>query len=173
MSEGDRQWLTGKAALTLGTSSPDYAPFDISTGSDYFEGVTADYAGLLSHLLQVPFKVRRYASRGDVISALKRGEIDLLGTANGYEMADPQLVFSSSYALDTPVLVTRMGDDPRTKTLPSGLRLAMLYHYQPVEEVKAAYPQADVQLYASTLSAIGAVAFGQADLYLGDAISTN
>lgn len=62
LSEGDRQWLTGKAALTLGTSSPDYAPFDISTGSDYFEGVTADYAGLLSHLLQVPFKVRRYAS---------------------------------------------------------------------------------------------------------------
>ncbi|WP_249275676.1 ATP-binding protein [Pseudomonas lundensis] len=173
LSEGDRQWLTGKAALTLGTSAPDYAPFDISTGSDYFEGVTADYAGLLSHLLQVPFKVRRYASRGDVISALKRGEIDLLGTANGYEMADPQLVFSASYALDTPVLVTRMGDDPRTKALPNGLRLAMLYHYQPVEEVKAAYPQADVQLYASTLSAIGAVAFGQADLYLGDAISTN
>ncbi|MFP3547890.1 transporter substrate-binding domain-containing protein, partial [Rhizobium sp. SIMBA_035] len=48
-----------------------------------------------------------------------------------------------------------------------------LYHYQPLEEVKAVYPEADVQLYASTLGAIGAVAFGQADLYLGDAISTN
>lgn len=173
LSDGDRRWLTAKGALTLGTSAPDYPPFDISTGSDYFEGLTADYAGLLSHLLQVSINVRRYDSREDVISALKRGEIDLLGTANGYEMADKQLAFSSSYALDTPVLVSRIGSNPRDEQLTKGLRLAMLYHYQPLDEVKAVYPQADVQLYASTLGAIGAVAFGQADLYLGDAISTN
>lgn len=88
-------------------------------------------------------------------------------------MTDPALAFSSPYALDTPVLVTRAGNNLQNAAQPKGLRLAMLYHYQPLEEVKTVYPHADVQLYASTLSAIGAVAFGQADMYLGDAISTN
>nr|NLU60098.1 hypothetical protein [Pseudomonas sp. BIGb0427] len=49
----------------------------------------------------------------------------------------------------------------------------MLYHYLPPQEVKRAYPDAQLQLYPSTLSAIGAVAFGKADAYLGDAISAN
>ena len=173
LSEGDRQWLIDKGALILGTSSPDYAPFDISAGSDYFEGLTADYAGLVSQLLQVDIKVRRYDTRAEVIDALKNHQIDLLGTANAYEMADNQLAFSSPYALDTPVLVSRIGAARSDSSAPKTLRLAMLYHYQPKEVVKAQYPDADVQLYASTLGAIGAVAFGQADWYLGDAISTN
>lgn len=51
-------------------------------------------------------------------------------------MTDPELAFSSPYALDTPVLVTRTGNTPQNAEQPKGLRLAMLYHYQPVEEVK-------------------------------------
>ncbi|WP_300719318.1 transporter substrate-binding domain-containing protein [Pseudomonas sp.] len=173
VSEGDRQWLKAKGSLILGTSAPDYAPFDISAGSEDFEGLTADYAGLLGQLLQVEIKVRRYHSRAGVIAALKNGEVDLLGTANAYEMTDQALAFSSAYALDTPILVTRVGDPKVADAMPPGLRLAMLYHYQPLEVVKGLYPDADIQLYASTLSAIGAVAFGQADAYLGDSISTN
>ena len=47
-SEDESRWLRNKGTLVLGTSAPDYAPFDISTGSDYYEGISADYAGLLS-----------------------------------------------------------------------------------------------------------------------------
>ena len=173
LDEGDRQWLTNKGPLILGTSAPDYAPFDISAGSDYFEGLTADYAGLLSQLLNVEIKVRRYDSRAEAIAALKTKEIDVLGTSNAYEMQDPQLAFSTAYADDTSVLVTRTGDTAITHDTPGRLKIAMLYHYQPVEVVKALYPEKEVQLYASTLEAIGAVAFGQADMYLGDSISTH
>lgn len=173
LSEGDRQWLIKKGGLILGTSTPDYAPFDISGGSDYFEGLTADYAGLVSQLLQIDISVRRFDSRAEVIEALKNNQIDLIGTANAYEMADSQLAFSSPYALDTPVLVSRIDDNHPQESTAQTLRLAMLYHYQPLDVVQMQYPDAHVQLYSSTLGAIGAVAFGQADLYLGDAISTN
>lgn len=173
LSEGDTQWVRDKQSLILGTSAPDNAPFDISSGSDYFEGLTADYAGLLAQVLNLEIKVRRYDSRAQVIDALKNNEIDLLGTANAYESDDEQLALSSAYALDTPVLVSRIDDKQSSLSLPSGLRMAMLYHYQPVETVKALYPDVQLQLYASTLGAISAVAFGQADLYLGDAISAH
>ena len=173
LSEGDSQWLMAKQSLILGTSAPDYAPFDISSGSDYFEGLTADYAGLLAKALNLEIKVRRYDSRAQVIAALKNDEIDLLGTANAYESADTQLALSSAYTLDTAVLVARTAESKSSMPPAPGTRMAMLYHYQPVETVKAHYPDVQLQLYASTLGALGAVAFGQADVYLGDAISAH
>ncbi|KMN16096.1 transporter substrate-binding domain-containing protein [Pseudomonas helleri] len=173
LSEGDTQWLSAKQSLILGTSAPDNAPFDISSGSDYFEGLTADYAGLLAQALNLEIKVRRYDSRAQAIEALKNDQIDLLGTANAFESADDQLALSSAYALDTPVLVSRTGDSKGSMPLPPGLRMAMFYHYQPVAAVKAQYPDVQLELYASPLAALGAVAFGQAELYLGDAISAH
>lgn len=173
LSAVDTQWLNRKGSLVLGTSAPDYAPFDLSAGSAYYEGITADYAGLLSELLQVTIKVRRYDSRSELIAALKRGDVDFVGTANAYEMKDTELAFSSAYAADTPVLIARSRKHQKAQAIAPGQRLAMLYHYQPVDKIKALYPNAKIKLYNSTLSAVGAVAFGQADVYLGDAISTH
>ncbi|WP_460122283.1 transporter substrate-binding domain-containing protein [Pseudomonas sp. S2_C03] len=173
LSEADSRWLQQKGRLVLAVTAPDYPPFDITTtGSDY-EGLTADYAGLLQQLLHVDIVVQRYASRDDAVQAIKQGTVDLLGTANRYETQDPTLSKSSAYADDQPVLVTRTD-----ATLPldpdlAGKRLAMLYHYLPEQQVRAFYPKADVQLFPSTLGAVGAVAFGQADVFIGDAISAH
>jgi two-component system, NarL family, sensor histidine kinase EvgS len=173
LDEPDWKWLLNKRTLRLGTSAPDYPPFGITSGNGQYEGLTADYAQLIAQLLHVQIEVRRYPTRADVIAALKSGEIDMLGTANGFELADPELAVSEGYADDQPTLVARVDD---TQDLPedlAGKRVAMLYHYLPPETVKTFYPNAQVQLYPSTLSAIGAVAFGQADVYLGDSISSN
>ena len=157
----------------LAVTAPDYPPFDITTTGTDYEGLTADYAGLLQQLLHVDIEVHRYASRDEAVRAIKAGAADLLGTANRYETQDPQLRKSSAYADDQPVLVTRTD-----ATLPldpelAGKRLAMLYHYLPEQQVRAFYPKADVQLFPSTLGAVGAVAFGQSDVFIGDAISAH
>lgn len=173
LSDADSRVLRQKGRLVLAVSAPDYPPFDItSTGTDY-EGVTADYAGLLKQLLNVQIDIHRYASRDAAVRAIKDGTADLLGTANRYETQDPQLRMSSAYADDQPVLVTRTDAAQPLDPELAGKRLAMLYHYLPEQQVQAFYPRANVQLYPSTLGAVGAVAFGQADAYLGDAISVN
>ena len=173
LEQTDRNWLKQKGTLHLGISVPDYAPFDITANGQDFEGLTADYVQLLSQLLRVNILVKRYASRPLALEALKRGELDLLSSANGFEAQDRQLVLSLAYADDSPVLVTRSGDPHALPMDLAGKRLAMLDHYLPPDKVAAFYPQATVKLYPSTLAAIGAVAFGQADVYLGDFISTN
>ena len=169
----DWTWLRNKGTLLLGTSAPDYPPFSITGNGDDYEGLTADYAQLLGQLLHVRVSVRRYPSRDASIQALRRGEVDMLGTANGFEAADPALAMSQAYADDQPTLVARVGD---SQDLPLDLadkRIAMLYHYLPPQIVESFYPDATLQLYPSTLSAVGAVAFGQADVYLGDSISAH
>jgi two-component system sensor histidine kinase EvgS len=173
LDEPDWSWLRAKGTLRLGSSAPDYAPFAITSNGDDYEGLTADYAQLLGELLHVRIEVRRYASRSEVVDALKQGEVDLLGTSNGYEGADADLVMSRAYADDQPTLVTRVGDSQNLTPDLAGKQVAMLYHYLPPDAVRAFYPKANVQLYPSTLSAIGAVAFGSADVYLGDSISAN
>lgn len=169
----DWHWLRERRTLLLGVSTPEYAPFDLVNNNDELQGITADYAALLAQLLNVTVQVRRYSDRDEVIAALKRGEIDLLGSSNGYEAGDRQLILSRSYANDQPTLVTRIGENQALPADLAGKRLAMLSHYMQPETVAAFYPEASLQLFPSTIEAIGAVAFGQADVYLGDAISAN
>lgn len=141
LEESDRQWLRGQGTLVLGASEPEYPPFGITSNGRDYEGITADYAQLLGELLGVEVKVRSYGSRADVIAALKAHQIDFLGTANGFEVVDPQVVLSSAYADDQPTLVSRI-DAPRDVTPDlAGKRLAMVYYYLPPNRCRRSTPR--------------------------------
>ncbi|KAB0499637.1 transporter substrate-binding domain-containing protein [Pseudomonas vancouverensis] len=172
-NESQQQWINQKRTLILGTSAPDYPPFDLTNSGRDYEGFTADYADILAKATGLPIRVQRYESRGAAIAALENGDVDLLGTANGFEAGNSNIALSIPYAVDQPVLVTRIGE---TRPLTDGLadlRLSMVYHYLPLSEVKALYSKADITPYPSYQNAINAVAFGQADVFLGDTISTH
>ncbi|MGH8390046.1 MAG: transporter substrate-binding domain-containing protein [Pseudomonas sp.] len=173
LDPAQRQWLMSKRELVLGTSAPDYPPFDLTLSGHDYEGFTADYAGILGTATALPVRVKRFASRGAAIEALENGEVDLLGTANGFEAHNAEIVLSAPYAVDQPVLVTREGETRSLTDGLSGMRLSMVYHYLPLEEVKALYPKAIIASYPSYQNAINAVAFDQADVFLGDTISTH
>ncbi|MBC3954141.1 transporter substrate-binding domain-containing protein [Pseudomonas triticifolii] len=166
------QWVRSKRELILGTSAPDYPPFDITVSGNDYEGITADYAGIISRVLDLPVRIQRFDTRDAAMRALIDGQIDLLGTANGFEAKDRDILLSQPYSVDQPVLVTRIGEKrPLTDGL-LGMRLSMVYHYLPLSDVKATYPNATLRTYPSFQSAINAVAFNQADVFLGDTIST-
>lgn len=167
------QWAQNKRELVLGTSAPDYPPFDLTTSGHDYEGLTADYAGILARTLALPIRVQRFASRESAIEALEKGDIDLLGTANGFEAGNPNLLLSAPYAVDQPVLVTRERESWSLTDGLANMRLSMVYHYLPLEEVEALYPKAIITTYPSYQNAINAVAFDQADVFLGDTISTH
>jgi two-component system sensor histidine kinase EvgS len=172
LDDAQWEWVRNKRELILGTSAPDYPPFDLTISGQDYEGFTADYAGIISSALRLSIKVRRFDSREAAIAALAAGQIDLLGSANGYEAVERDLRLSTPYAVDQPVLVSRIGE---TRPLNQGLadmRLSMVYHYLPLNEIEALYPKARLMSYPSFQSAINAVAFNQADVFLGDTIST-
>ena len=171
LDEKDRQWLRSKGVLRLGVSGSDYPPYEVTRNHDELEGITADYAQLIAQLLNIPIAVQRYGTRKAAMAALKNDGLDLLGTSNNFEVADPELILSSPYAQDQPMLVTRL--DERMPGDLAGKRIAMVDDYLPVQTVEAFYPEASLQRYPSALDALGAVAYGQDDVYLGDLISAN
>ncbi|RCL27600.1 histidine kinase [Pseudomonas sp. AFG_SD02_1510_Pfu_092] len=173
LSSEDRQWLQQRQHLVLGSSRPDYPPLEINVSQHDFEGLSADYAGIIAEQLGISIEVRRYDSRHEAIAALREGRIDLLGSSNAFEAADAQLSLSSPYADDLLVIVTREGRSLKNTPDLAGLRLAMVDHYLPASSVRALYPKAQLSLYRSTLAGLAAVELGEADVYLGDAISTD
>ncbi len=88
------QWVRAQRELILGTSSPDYPPFDITISGTDYEGITADYAGIISDALDLPVRVQRFDSREAAIKALTAGQVDLLGTANGFEAVERDIKLS-------------------------------------------------------------------------------
>ncbi|MHC8332187.1 ATP-binding protein [Pseudomonas sp. LB3P25] len=171
LDEKGWQWLRSKQVLRLGVSGPDYPPFEVTRKHDELEGITADYAELLAQLLHIKIDVLRYGTREAAMEALKRDELDLLGTSNNFEVADSELTRSSAYAEDQPILVSRV--DEQMPVDLAGKRIAMVDDYLPSQTVEAFYPEASLQRYASVVDALGAVAYGQDDVYLGDLISAN
>ncbi|CAM3874726.1 Virulence sensor protein BvgS [Pseudomonas reidholzensis] len=173
LSAEQRGWLEGRQTLTVGTSFPDYAPFDITSGGRDYQGITAEYAAVLGGALGIPVRVVRFDNRHAAIEALKLGQIDLLGSANGYEAATLGLSLSQPYAVDQPVLVTREDEHRALEQGLDGMRLSMLYHYLPLKEVQDTYPNVQLLTFGSSTQALNAVAFGQADVFIGDTISTH
>jgi len=173
LSSEDRHWLQQHQHLVLGSSRPDYPPFEINVSPRDYEGLSADYAGIIGEQLGITIEVRRFDSRHEAITALHEGRIDLLGSSNAFEAADAQLSLSTPYADDLPVIVTREGHSLKNTPDLAGLRLAMVDHYLPASRVRSLYPKAQLSLYRSTLAGLAAVELGEADAYLGDAISTD
>ncbi|WP_423205251.1 ATP-binding protein [Pseudomonas kribbensis] len=171
LDEQDRQWLRAHPVLRIGASGPDYPPFELTRNRHELEGLTAEYADAIAQVLNVRIEVWCYPDRESAMAALKAGELDLLGTSNNYEIADPELMLSRAYAEDQPMWVTRL-DEPLPDDL-AGKRIAMVDDYLPASTIQKAYPQATLQRYRSILDALGAVAFGRDDLYLGDFISAS
>ncbi|TBU77010.1 transporter substrate-binding domain-containing protein [Phytopseudomonas daroniae] len=169
LDEADWRWLRLRHELRLGTSAPDYPPFDISTSGRDYEGLTADYADLIAQLLDTRISVRRYPDRATALDALSKGEIDLLGSSNQFEMETAGIVLSSTYAADQSVLISRIGEPLPTAQTLSGRKLAVGYDYMPLERIKARYPGAVIESYTVEEHAMAAVAFGQADAMFSNA----
>ncbi|PWB33184.1 hybrid sensor histidine kinase/response regulator [Pseudomonas sp. SDI] len=173
LNQAQQRWLKGQSELVLGVAAPDYPPFDITTSGRDYEGLTADYVGLLRATLKLPIRIKHFDSRIQAIEALRQGRIDLLGSANGFDAAQPGLLLSQPYVEDQPVLVTR---DNEIRPLDNGLanlRLSMIDYYLPLSEVRKTYPKATLLTYPSYHQALNAVAFEQADVFLGDTLSTH
>ncbi|WP_152224609.1 transporter substrate-binding domain-containing protein [Pseudomonas sp. SCB32] len=171
LDETDWQWLRSKRTLVLGVTAPDYAPFDVTASGTDLEGVTADYMGVIAEALNVRVEVRRYADRNSAIDALQHGEIDLLSRATHYESSAPGISLSQPYFTNQSVVVGPPGVRLDRGEQLLGKRIAVVSDYFSSEEIARYFPKATVMPSPSVRQALESVAFGQADLFVGDAFS--
>src|SRR5471032_3365937 len=161
-------WLGRKKTLTLGISNPQYPPFDITNNRGEFEGITADYVGLIEEMLHVKVEVKIFSSRRSALKALQNNEIDMVGSATQFDQHGADILLSEPYASEQSVLVTQANEKRAMGHYLAGRTLAMAEGFLPADWVRDQYPQASLRIFPSYREAVAAVAFGNADVYLGD-----
>lgn len=175
LNPAELQWRDSKQRLVFGILKDDHPPFAMNASGKDFEGITADYLGLISAVLQLPVEIRRYADKAGLLDAVRLGEIDFYGYARMTELDVPDISSTVPYADDIPVLVTAK---PHQNTLIQTLleqpfRLAFSKHYLSNDRLHQYFPKAVLQPYGDATQAIEAVALGHADVFLGNVISAH
>ncbi|MFZ6049629.1 transporter substrate-binding domain-containing protein [Pseudomonas sp. CR3202] len=173
LEEQDRLWLRHKRVLRIGTSEPDFPPFDITASGLEYEGITADYLRLIAQALEIDAEVLRYPDREAARAALRAGEVDLLGSSLEADAASPGLIQTRPYVQHQPVMVMRIDDTRAAEGDLAGLRLAVSEEGPDPAQVRQLYPGARPSLHNSVRGALQSVAFDQSDLFIGDAITVN
>jgi two-component system sensor histidine kinase EvgS len=173
LDDDDWRWLRSKGVLRIGVARPSFAPMEMIHADMHYEGVTADVLGAVGQVLQLEVQVLDYTDRVAALAALQRNEVDLVGSANTYELAGNDVQLTRPYMDDTPILYVRKAETRAMARHFTGMRIATAEDYLPQAQLAERYPGARFIKFSSREQALSALAFGNADLYLGDAISSN
>ncbi|KPY63782.1 Sensory box histidine kinase/response regulator [Pseudomonas syringae pv. spinaceae] len=71
LDASDRAWLDKRKVLRVGIAIADYEPIDITSDRNRYQGISADYLGLVSDQLNISTQVTGFAKRDEAIEALR------------------------------------------------------------------------------------------------------
>jgi PAS domain S-box-containing protein len=169
----EKEWLQHHAQWRVGVD-PSWPPVEMIGDDGVYVGMGADYLKLLAQRLGIKTTVLPGLSWPQVIDKAKNGEVDVLpAMAHTFERS-AYLNFSNVY-LDIPlVIITRMDkrNIDRIDDL-SGKVVSVVEGYPVNDWLLKDRPQIILHPYRNVSYALDAVAFGQADAYIGDIASAS
>ncbi|WP_250548404.1 ATP-binding protein [Pseudomonas congelans] len=169
LADQDRAWLEQRKVLRVGIAIADYEPVDITSDRNRYQGISADYLGLVSDQLNLPVQVTGYAKRDEAIEALRDGKIDLLTSANGFERGVKGLSFSTEYMPDRSVVVGR-GNDLGPSSGLAGKKVVLLDGYADSDVLHSVYPDSQIIIAPNLYSALEALSQGEVDVFIGNEV---
>ena len=109
---------------------PQFPPFEFLDASRVARGITPDLLIIMGKKLGVEFRTVAYTTWSDVLEAVKRGEVDLLGTLTRTPEREGFLLFTRPYLSVPYVLFVRQdGVDPNTVEDMVSRRLGVVRNY--------------------------------------------
>lgn len=169
LTDQDRAWLDQRKVLRVGIAIADYEPIDITSDRNRYQGISADYLGLVSDQLNIPVQVTGFARRDEAIEALHDGKIDLLTSANGFERGVKGLSFSTEYMPDRSVVVGR-GNDLSPPPSLAGKKVVLLDGYADSDVAHRVYPDSELIIAPNLYSALEALSQGEVDAFIGNEV---
>lgn len=169
-----RKWLKRHSTLKVGVWGDAFPPFDVGFEPDRFEGVAADYLGILHNSLGVKeVQIFRYPGRQEAEQALVTGKVDVLGIYTSHGQLRDDILTTHPYLLNRAVIVKRIGDSEQPLPELKGQRLTFFGDPGLYQRLKTQYPQAMLVPASSDLNALSALVYGQADALWSDAASAD
>lgn len=167
LTQAEWHWIRKKRTLILGTATPNVPPYDITSGLNDYDGINADYIGLIAYNLNMQVRVIYYENKELMLQDLKEGSIDLISKANNYDK-NKDILLTQPYLPYKPVIIERTNNTGHLIEYKSIIIQKVLSKNK---ELKRKYPEANFLTYESTRRALEDLSFGKVDAYIGDATS--
>ena len=164
-----QQWLEQRGPLRVGVYVGDYAPLDITGDRNRYQGISADYLGIIRDTLGVKVSVSGFNKREQAVAALLSGKVDVLTSASGYERGVEGLIFSVDYMADRSVLVGR-GSAASSVDNWTRKKIGFLEGHVDSLVAHAFYPKSQIVFMPDLNSALEALAEGEIDVFIGNEV---
>ncbi|VWD12709.1 two-component system sensor histidine kinase/response regulator [Burkholderia lata] len=174
LSASQQAWVTAHdGVVRVGVLRDEVVPLDIVDAAGNYEGISAEYLGILATALKVRFDITAFRDRAALMDALTAGAIDI---ATGAQRAGGRadIMYSKPYFGNKAVIATRI-DDPGFSIRPSNDGHVLAYVQSTVarSKLQKSYPDMHLLALPSLSAVLYAVAFGQAEACVGNSASLN
>jgi two-component system, NarL family, sensor histidine kinase EvgS len=163
LSAIEREWLASKPKLRLGIDRNGWAPIDMVDAKGIPFGISASVLKRVQELVPINIEPVIFPNFPAVLTALKRGEVDIVASAGMTPDRLEYLAFTEPYLANPMVTVVRRG----TTKSPAALTIAVETGTPVAETLQRSEPNARLLRVESTLEALKAVSEGRADQYFG------
>lgn len=149
-----------------------YAPNPSWPPGDYVEegihkGVVSDYVRIFEEMLGVKFHYVYYNTWSDIIEALKRSEVDLVGGIQHTDERAAYLNFTRVFHTNTVGIITRKNFD-KSISKPQNLKLASVEDYAITAHVRELYPDTEIVEFKSDFWALMSTSYAETDATIVD-----
>lgn len=146
---------------------PGFPPFEFFDASGTAVGITPDFLALIARNLGVRFEAVRYPTWTEALAAMRRGEVDLLGTLTRTPEREAFLTFSSTY-LAVPYVLFRNDAQTGIRRLEDvrGRRFGVVRNYGGHAWLTASHPELPLTLVDTTVTGLTEVSAGRLDVML-------
>lgn len=167
VSAEQRLWLQRKQTLTMGILNYDSPPYGLRTLTNEYEGLNADYIGLVAAQLGLQVKLVQFENSEQRWRALSNGDIDIIPNVTVAQIPQ-RFVTSVPYYHESLILAVKTSDRESLPTDLAGITVTMVEGYVSLKDVQQQYPRAKIQIFDNYQEALSAVAFGSARVFLGN-----
>lgn len=169
LSDGERALLARQPVLRVGVVQDGWPPFEFYRDGR-FQGIGADYLARLGERLGLRFDAVPVADWQAAQQAMLDGRLDLLPSTARAPAREASFVFSAPYLVSSNVIFARRDTEVQSLADLAGLRVAVERGYALREVLAVRVPRIRLVTREDTEAALRALAAGEADAYVGDAI---
>lgn len=164
-------WLASRPQVNVAIWSGALPPLHMGFEQNQFEGVAADYLGVIGETTGIRLKIWRFATRAKAREALEQGQVDMLALHDVSEGQDGAITQSRPYLLNRKVIVRRIGETLLPSQDLRGQRLAYVGDDTVGAFLHKQYPQATLIQHSNHLNSLTSLVYDQADALWTDAIT--
>ncbi|AIR89106.1 bifunctional diguanylate cyclase/phosphodiesterase [Pseudomonas cremoricolorata] len=172
LTQEEQNWLSKHPDIRLGVDSA-WPPFEFRDPSGRYQGLSADYIGLIEKRLGITATALPPSSWTQLLDQARNNRLDLLAGVMSTPERQQYLSFTRPY-LDFPIVILAHNGGPQPRSLQDlyGLKIAVVDNYAPHELLRTHHPDLNLVAMANVSSTLQALATGQVDAVVGDLASS-